>query len=360
VRAVITSTSLELGVDIGTADLTVQVGLPGSVSRCVQRVGRSGHRRGVASRGLMLAATPAELIGSVITARAARAGRIEPVRMASGPLDVVCQQLIGMACAGEVSVESAFAMVRKAGPMTALSRADFDACLDFLAGDLAAPAGAYEPEPGAPPRWTAPRIWKRQGWFGIRNSRVARWFRGNVGTICSEESVSVLEDGVAVGTLEASYAERLVPGDRFVLDGRAWEVHRLEAAIVHARAAVGEPRLPRWTSNRQGLSPELARELAGFRAEAARRLAAEGATALRAWVMAAFDLTSEAAAVVTELFEAQEQWSEVPGAEGLLVEESPILGEEGLVYTFPAPLHRAACEALGRASAARCKGAWNV
>ncbi len=76
IRAVVTSTSLELGVDIGTADVTVQVGLPGGVSRCVQRVGRSGHHRGLGSRGLLLAATPAEIAGAIITAR----GRRRPSR----------------------------------------------------------------------------------------------------------------------------------------------------------------------------------------------------------------------------------------------------------------------------------------
>ena len=99
-KAVVTSTSLELGVDIGTADLSVQVGLPGGVARCVQRVGRSGHRLGAASRGLILAATAAEIAGAVVTARAARAGRLEPLRMVEAPLDVVCQQLLAMACAG--------------------------------------------------------------------------------------------------------------------------------------------------------------------------------------------------------------------------------------------------------------------
>ena len=143
VRAVVTSTSLELGVDIGTADLTVQVGLPGGVSRCVQRVGRSGHRRGAASRGLLLAATPAELVGAADhgEGRAGRPGRAAARRF-SAPLDVVCQQLVGMACAGEQSVDAAFELIRKAGPMAGLSRADFDACLASLAGDLAAPAGA--------------------------------------------------------------------------------------------------------------------------------------------------------------------------------------------------------------------------
>jgi ATP-dependent helicase Lhr and Lhr-like helicase len=352
-RAVVTSTSLELGVDIGTADVTVQVGLPGGVARCVQRVGRSGHRRGAGSRGLLLAATPAELAGAIITARAALAGRVEPLRMILAPLDVVCQQLVSMACAGEMNVDHVFELFRKTGPMAELARVDFDACLAALAGDLPAPAGALEPEPGATPRWTSPRIWIEKGWFGIRGRRVVRWFRSNVGTIHSEETVRVMDGGMAIGTLEASYAERLISGDRFVLDGRVFKFRRLENSIVHARSDHGEPNLPRWTSDRQSLSFELAQELAAFREEAGQRLMKENASGLREWIMATFDLAHGAAAVLTELFEAQAQWSEVPDASGLLVEESPAPDGDGLIYTFHAPLHRAACEALGRATAAR-------
>ena len=352
-RAVVTSTSLELGVDIGTADVTVQVGLPGGVARCVQRVGRSGHRRGAGSRGLLLAATPAELAGAIITARAALAGRVEPLRMICAPLDVVCQQLVSMACAGEQNVDLVFDLFRRSGSMADLTRTDFDACLASLAGELAAPPGALEPEPGATPRWTSPRIWKSKGRFGVRSWRVTRWFRSNVGTIHSEESVRVMDGGVAVGTLEASYAERLVSGDRFVLDGCVFKFRRLENSIVHARADHGEPNLPRWTSDRQSLSFELAQELAVFRVEAGRRLIEAGPAAVRKWLMASFDLDYGAASVLTELFEGQAQWSEVPGAFGILVEESPSPDGDGLTYTFHAPLHRAACEALGRAIATR-------
>ena len=162
-----------------------------------------------------------------------------------------------------------------------------------------------------------------------------------------------MDGGVAVGTLEASYAERLIAGDRFVLDGRVFKFRRLERSIVHARPDHGEPNLPRWTSDRQSLSFELARELALFREEAARRVVADGPAAARAWLTASYDLDHGAALVLIELFEAQLQWSEVPGSAGLLVEEAPALDGDGLVYTFHAPLHRAACEALGRATAAR-------
>ena len=161
-----------------------------------------------------------------------------------------------------------------------------------------------------------------------------------MGTIHSEEAVRVLENRVAVGTLESTYAERLVLGDRFVLDGRALEVIRLDGSILHARPAGGEPSLPRWTSDRQSLSFELARELADFRHEIGRRLVEEGPEAARASLIESFDLDSEAADVLIELFEAQVQWSEVPGVRDLLVEQSPSSLGEGLVLTFHAPLHR--------------------
>jgi ATP-dependent Lhr-like helicase len=349
-RAVVTSTSLELGVDIGTADLSVQVGLPGSVARCVQRVGRSGHRLGATSRGLLLTATAAELAGAAVTARAAREGRVEPLRPVAAPLDVVCQQLIGMASSGECTADDAFALLRRTAPMAELTRTDFDACLDFLAGDLAAPAGAFEPEPGAAPRWTSPRFWKHAGRFGLRSQRVRRWLWSNIGTIASEESLRVLADGREIGTLEASYAERLQAGDRFVLDGRALEFRRLEGLIVHARGTDGEPDLPRWSSDRQALSTELALDLAHFRDSAALILA-DGPAALRAWLADEYELDPEAGEVLVRLFEAQEQQSEIPAPGTLLVEESPRI--EGSTYTFHAPLSRSACEALGRATAAR-------
>jgi ATP-dependent Lhr-like helicase len=350
-RAVVTSTSLELGVDIGSADVTVMVGLPGSVARCLQRVGRSGHRVGAASRGILLAATAAELAGAAVTAQAARAGQSEPLRAIRAPLDVLCQQLIGMACGGAWSVDEAFALIRRAEPMAALDRDDFEACLAFLAGELAAPAGAYEPEPGAGPRWTSPRIWRRGGRFGVRSRRVLRWFWSNVGTIQSEESVRVLVEGQVVGTVEGAYADRLQPGDRFVLDGRVLEFRRRDGWTLLARPARGEPDLPRWSSDRQGLSAALARALAAFREAAGHVLLTAGSAALRRWLADVYALDDEAAALLETLFSAQERLSEIPSPDTLLVEESPRAA--GFAYAFHAPLARSACEALGRATAAR-------
>jgi ATP-dependent Lhr-like helicase len=352
-KAVITSTSLELGVDIGQADISILIGLPGSVSRCLQRVGRAGHSVEAQTRGVLLAATPGELAGAVVTAKGAREGRVEPLRPIRAPLDVLCQQLIGMACGGEWSTDSAYALVRKSAPMADLTREDFDACLAFLAGELASPAGAYEPEPGGTPRWTSPRIWKKAGLFGIKNSRVVRWFWSNVGTITSEESVRVRVDGHPIGTIEGVYAERLQPGDRFLLDGRSLEFRRLDGVALEARSTGGgEPALPIWTSDRQGLTSQLALELSRFRAEAERVLA-DGPSALRSWLAETHDLGPDEVGVLETLIAAQEQLSEIPSEHVLLVEQYPSDDGLGTVHAFHAPLGRPACEALGRATAAR-------
>ncbi len=174
-----------------------------------------------------------------------------------------------------------------------------------------------------------------------------------MGTINSEETVRVIDRGVAIGTLEAAYAERLLPGDRFVLDGRALEFRRLERSTLFARSTMGEPSLPRWTSTRQSLSFEVARELASFRTQAGDLLVNHGPSALRSWLAHELLLDDKAAEVLLELFEAQIQWSEIPSQSDLLIESSPSPTGSGLIYTFHAPLHRAACEAIGRATSAR-------
>jgi ATP-dependent Lhr-like helicase len=349
-RGVISSTSLELGVDIGSADLSISIGSPGSTSRCLQRVGRAGHRPGETTRGVLLAASPAELANLAVTAKAAREGRIEPIRFISAPLDVLSQQLIAVACSGEWSCDEAYALVCRSAPFTSLDRRDFDSVLDFLAGELDAPPGAFEPEAGARLRWTSPRIWRRGGRFGARSRRVLRWFWSNVGTITSEESARVVAGGVQVGSVESSYAERLRPGDRFVLDGRSLEFCKLDGQTAVVKASSGLSELPRWTSDRQSLSRELALDLAEMRVRAARALL-DGPAALRSWFADVYELEAGAAQLLVDLFQAQEQVSEIPGSEMLLVEESP--GREGYSYAFHAPLPYSACEAMSRAIAAR-------
>ena len=349
-RMVVSSTSLELGVDYQSADFVAQVGLPGSVARCLQRLGRAGHGPGRDRNGVILASGPAELAGAVVTAKAALEGRIEPVRVIENALDVLCQNLVGMACVGDHDANEVYGLIQKAWPYRNLQRADFDGCLAYLAGELAAPAGAFEPEPGAAPRWTVPRLWKERGEFGVRHRRILRWYRMNVGTIVSEESMTVQVEGHRIGQLEAAYAESLQPGDRFVLDGRVLQFNNSEGLTILAKAAGGEGFLPRWTSDRPGLSATLATELSQFVEELAERLEISKNSATQ-WLVDDYHMRAEDAGGLVGLVRSQMAVSEVPGGGRILVECFP--ESEGWAYAVHCGLHKAAAEAVGRAVAAR-------
>ena len=133
-RVVVSSTSLELGIDIGAIDLVVLIHPPGDVVRLLQRVGRAGHGPGRISQGLVLTATPAELLEAAVTAASGLADQCEPLVLPWCPLDVLCQQLAGLAMAGEWSADDAYALIRRSAPFADLSRRDFDDCLAYLFG----------------------------------------------------------------------------------------------------------------------------------------------------------------------------------------------------------------------------------
>src|SRR5207248_4793224 len=131
----------ELGIDVGAVDLVVLVHPPGDVVRLLQRVGRAGHGPGRARRGLVLTATTAELLEAAVTGASGRLRECEPLRVPAHPLDVLCQQLLGMAATRAWTPDDGYRLVRGAHPYRDLPRADFDACLEYLSGGGAAEGG---------------------------------------------------------------------------------------------------------------------------------------------------------------------------------------------------------------------------
>src|SRR5204863_1460726 len=128
----VSSTSLELGIDIGSVDSVVFVHPPGGVVRLLQRVGRSGHRPGEPKRGLLLTASPSELLEAVVTASSGRDGQIEAMRMVNAPVDVLCQQIVCMAMTSLWTPLAAYELVRQAAPYRDLTWHEFQDCLDYL------------------------------------------------------------------------------------------------------------------------------------------------------------------------------------------------------------------------------------
>jgi ATP-dependent helicase Lhr and Lhr-like helicase len=348
--AAVSSTSLELGIDIGSVDSVVFVHPPGSVVRLLQRLGRSGHRPGVPRRGLVLTASARELLEATVTADCGRHGQIEVLEVPEHPFDVVCQHLAGMAITAAWTVDEAYALVRRAYPYRALSRDDFDACLDYLSGRH--PDGT---------EWLPPRLGWRGDAFTILNERTARLMRRNLGTILTEDPCAVRmpldqsDSGVEprtslVGELDELYAERLQPGDRFMLDGRCLEYQRRDGTALLVDEVVGRPQVPRWRGAGPPMSNELASRLYLFRVQAAEALR-DSPARLERLLRWEFRLDAPSADSLGRYVMRQETLSEVPGFDVLLIER---LSQQACTeYYFHTPLATPANEAIVRVVAGR-------
>jgi len=340
---VVSSTSLELGIDVGTVDTVVFVHPPGGVVRLLQRVGRSRHRPGDPRRGVLLAASPAELIEAAVTAGSGRDGLLEPVRLADAPLDVLCQQLVGMAMTGLWDVEAAYELICRASPYRALGWRDFLDCLDYLSGRRADGQ-----------RWLPARLTWEGNCFTIADARTAKLLRRNLGTILTEDSCTIAlaaptsEDAdrtLSLGEVDQVYAERLQPGDRFMLEGRCLQMRKREESVVIVEETFGRPMAPRWLGTGAGMPGELARRIFLFRAQAAEVLR-DGDDALRDWLQREHRLTDDAAEELLRFISQQETVSVVPTLRQLVIECVSMQScREYFVHT---PLRRSANEAIAR------------
>jgi ATP-dependent Lhr-like helicase len=347
-RAVVSSTSLELGIDIGAVDLVVLVHPPGDVVRLLQRVGRSGHGPGRFRQGLVLTASPAELLEATVTAASGLADQCEPLLVPCCPLDVLCQQILGMASAGECSADDAYDLVRRSAPFADLARRDFDDCVAYLFGlDV----------DGL--NWLPARLYGDGNGFRIRDRATARLVLRNLGTIVAEPRHEVLllpadssadDAGTPVGTLDQTFAERLQPGDRFLLDGRCLQVRRRSGSQVEVEQVVGRPAVPRWGNDGWPLSPELARRLYLLRLQAAETLR-DGPDALAAWLRRDHGLEAEAVGLLAAYFEQQETRSEIPDLSTCLIEV--VTQDEGDALYIHTTLNRKGNDALARVAVRR-------
>ncbi len=225
-RAVVATGSLDLGIDWGDVDLVIQIGAPKNVKRLVQRIGRANHRYDTPSRARIVPANRFEVMECVAALQAVAAGELDGTDdMEGGALDVLCQHILCLACAGPLDADALFAEVTRAGPYAALARAEFDACLDFVA------TGGYALR--AYDRWQ--RLVLRDGRWQLRDPRAARDIRMNIGTIVAPELLSVRRGprgGAPLGDIEESFAASLRPGDTFLIGGQTVRYDRLRDMIV--------------------------------------------------------------------------------------------------------------------------------
>ena len=352
-RVVVSSTSLELGIDIGTVDETVLVSSPRDVTRAVQRVGRSGHRIDRHPSGVLVATGVDDLLESTVVAERARAGALDPLRVPRAPLDVLAQQLVGMAAGalgaddgGWIGEDDAWSLVRRASPYSALARSDFDAVLAYLA----------ESSEALEERRVYAKLEREDGRFRARGRAVATIYMQNVGTIAGGASVRVKPRGGAapVGTVEESFLEQVRPGDRFLLGGRVWRFMYAQGMTAFVAPGGGRPSVPRWASEILPASPGVARGVGEMRAWMRDVLRAHGSEALAGAVVRRMGIGTEDAAALAHWVAAQDALSPIPDPDEILVErwtdpDDPRV----LVHAVASPLGRRANEALARVVAFR-------
>ena len=232
-RAVVCTGSLDLGIDWGDVDLVIQVGAPKNVKRLVQRIGRANHRYNAPSKALLVPANRFEVVECQAALEAVRARDLDGEPRGPGPRDVLCQHILATACAGPFDGDELYAQVITAGPYALLPKAQFDACLDFVA------TGGYALR--AYDRWQ--RLMIRAGKWTLRDPRAAAVIRQNLGTIIDIDTLKVRLKGrfggVPLGEIEEYFASTLTPGDTFLIGGQVVRYEGLNELTVEVTRQPG-------------------------------------------------------------------------------------------------------------------------
>ncbi|MGK5530197.1 ATP-dependent helicase [Streptomyces sp. URMC 129] len=287
--AVVATSSLELGIDMGSVDLVVQVESPPSVASGLQRVGRAGHQVGAVSAGVIFPKYRGDLVQSAVVTERMRAGAIESLRVPANPLDVLAQQIVAMTAMDTWDVDELLALVRGAAPFAALPESAYHAVLDMLAGRY--PSDAFAE--------LRPRlVWDRVAGTVTGRPGAQRLAVTSGGTIPDRGLFGVFlagadpkKGGGRVGELDEEMVYESRVGDVFTLGTTSWRIEDITRDRVLVSPAPGVPaRLPFWKGDQLGRPLELGRALGAFLREiggldpaAARaRLAAAG---LDAWAV---------------------------------------------------------------------------
>jgi ATP-dependent Lhr-like helicase len=276
--AVVATSSLELGIDMGAVDLVIQVESPPSVASGLQRVGRAGHQVGAVSRGVIFPKYRGDLVQTAVVAERMRAGQIEELRYPRNPLDVLAQQVVAMVSVDEWEVEVMYDVVRRAAPYAGLPRSAFESVLDML-------AGRYPSDEFAELR---PRlVWDRVGGTLTGRPGAQRLAVTSGGTIPDRGLFGVFlvgEKQSRVGELDEEMVYESRVGDVFTLGSTAWRIEDITHDRVLVTPAPGQPgRLPFWKGDTLGRPVELGRALGEF----TRELGALTPAKAKARVMAA-------------------------------------------------------------------------
>lgn len=261
-RAVVATSSLDLGIDWGGVDQVIQVGAPKGVSRLLQRVGRANHRMDEASQAILVPANRFEVLECEAAVHGVAARELDGDAPRPGGLDVLAQHLLCVACGGPFDPDAMFAEVRGTQPYAGLSRRDFDDVLGFVeTGGYA--LSAYE---------KYRKLFRdSEGRVHVRGERIARQVRMNIGTIVELPVLKIRlvgksgRPGAQLGEIEEYFCSLLRPGNTFMFAGRLLRFIRINQMVVEcAEGGDGDPMVPTWAGARMPMTTNLADRVRGM------------------------------------------------------------------------------------------------
>jgi len=249
-RAVVATASLELGIDIGTVDLAIQIGSPRSIAVALQRIGRSGHWVGAKPRGILFPTTRDELIECAALIQAIRSGDLEHIEIPQNALDILAQQIVAETACEDRGEAELYDLFRTAYPYRNLALHDYEAVLTMLSDGITTTRGRS----GA----LVHRDQVNHRLRGRRGARLAAITSGGAIPDMADYSVIVEPEGKVVGTINEDFAVESLTGDVFLLGTHSWRIRHVGRGQVRVEDAHGaKPSIPFWLGEAPGRSIEL-------------------------------------------------------------------------------------------------------
>ncbi|MEF8847375.1 MAG: ATP-dependent helicase, partial [Candidatus Paceibacterota bacterium] len=342
-KTVVSSTSLELGIDIGYIDLVLQMGSPKGIARAIQRIGRSGHQLRETAKGRILIADRDDNLECSVMAKCAREENLDKIKIPQNCLDVLAQHVVGMGCHKKWDIDEAYDLVRSSYNYVNLNREDYGKTLKYVAGDYASLEDQH----------VYGKIWldEEENRFGRRGKLTRVIYMTNIGTIPDESNYKVYtrQKKNFVGTLDEEFLDRLTKKDVFVLGGSTYEFNYSKGMKVYVTPRPNaSPTVPAWYSEMLPLSYDLGVEIGNFN-DQVKEMLKQGKSdqEIKDWILDEFYLNDKAADALFSYLKEQHQYSTIPGNKEILIEKTTD-EEQNQLIVFHTIFGRRVNDALAR------------
>ncbi|MBS3072671.1 ATP-dependent helicase [Candidatus Pacearchaeota archaeon] len=341
-KVVVCSTSLELGIDIGYIDLVIMLGSPKSSARALQRLGRAGHKLHEVAKGRFIVMDREDLVECSIIQKEMIEKKINKIQIPKNALDVLAQQIYGMAIYKPWDIENIFSLIKKSYCYHELSKNDFYDIISYLAGEYALEKSSvygkiwYDPETKM---------------IGKRGKLARVIYLTNIGTIPEESFITVKLAGGGeeqkIGVIDESFLERMKRGDVFVLGGSKYEYGYVKGMNLYVRSALHKnPTIPSWFSEQLPLSFDTANEINRFRLLIKEKFEKKKEEEIIQFIKEHLYVQDGTAKAIYNFYYEQHKFAEIPTSKKLIIEQYK--GEKNYLL-FSSMYGRRVNDALSRA-----------